>query len=179
MEIKSKNIPDYRSYHLHELEEALRGIDEDSNPDEANLIRDYIAQGGYVYPPETRIERVEFTHAGYKWLLVLILSLLLTMNSFIFAVSANFLSMIPMVIQGIILLAISINHKYARVLIKLWCALMILSSMAGFMSMHYAPEFNGADFIENSVTLLIGVAFLVLADKHVQLVPVQHDSVSQ
>lgn len=173
-----RNMPDYSSYHLKELEQALKEIDVNANPKEAKLIRGYMAKGGYTYP-ETKFDRVEFTNAGYKWSLVVVLLLLFFTNLFIFLVSADILSMVPAIIQGVILLAIYKKHKYTRLLIQLWSALLILSAIAGFIAMFYAPDFNGADVVGNAFRLFIGAAFFVLANKYVRLVPVRAEMVAR
>lgn len=49
----------YEILHLSELEEALKGLDEDVNPEEVRLIKELIDKGGYKYPPETNRESVE------------------------------------------------------------------------------------------------------------------------
>jgi guanyl-specific ribonuclease Sa len=58
------DTPDYSSYHLHELEAALREIDETERPEEARLIRETIAKGGYVYPTAPPVTGVRFGKKG-------------------------------------------------------------------------------------------------------------------
>ncbi len=168
-----RSIPDYSSYHLHELEEALKDIDESSNPEEARTIREFIARGGYVYPTEPPIERVCFANAAYKWSLVVVLTVLLSLNLIIFA-SAHYLrSLIPIVLQGTILFMIYRNHKYTRMLIKIWCGLLILSALFGFLAMYYAPAIEVPALAEHGTTLVVGLVFLVLANRYVHLIPVR------
>jgi len=52
------NKVNYEILHIPELEEALKNIDEDANPEDAELIKELIAKGGYKYPPETNGESV-------------------------------------------------------------------------------------------------------------------------
>jgi hypothetical protein len=45
-----KEWPQYKTYHVHELEKALKAINETENPDEAAYIKELISKGGYKYP---------------------------------------------------------------------------------------------------------------------------------
>jgi len=164
-------IPDYSAYHLHELERALRDLDESARPEEASAIREYIARGGYVYPTEPAIEKVAFSHTAYKWALVGVLGALALFNlaTFLFT---DMGALIPLVLQGALLLMIRQNHKHTRAMIKVWSALLIVSALFGFPAMVYAPDFDAARFAEHALKLAVGLAFLLLADRCVSLIPV-------
>lgn len=45
----------YEIFHLSELEDALKNIDEAANPEEADLIKKLIAKGGYKYPESLEV----------------------------------------------------------------------------------------------------------------------------
>lgn len=47
------NWPNYKIYHLHELEKVLSDINKEEHPEEAQYIEKLIAQGGYRPPIET------------------------------------------------------------------------------------------------------------------------------
>jgi hypothetical protein len=165
------SIPDYSAYHLHELERALKDLDESARPEEARAIREHIARGGYVYPTEPAIEKVAFTHAAYKWLLVGVLGVLALFNLATFFFT-DIRALIPLVLQGALLFMIGQNHRHTRMLIKVWCALLIASALFGFLAMVYAPDFDVARFGEHTLKLLVGLVFLLLADRCVSLIPV-------
>lgn len=166
------SIPDYSAYHLHELERALRDLDESARPEEASAIREHIARGGYVYPTEPAIEKVAFTNAAYKWSLVGALGALALFNIATFALTLDMRALIPLVLQGALLFMIRQNHRHTRTLIKVWCALLIASALFGFLAMVYAPDFDAARFGEHALKLVVGLVFLLLADRCVSLVPV-------
>lgn len=60
------NNVNYEILHLSELEEILGNIDEKTNPEEATLVKELIAKGGYKYPPQTNIESAQITNKVYK-----------------------------------------------------------------------------------------------------------------
>lgn len=164
-------IPDYSAYHLHELERALENLDESARPEEARAIREHIARGGYVYPTEPAIEKVAFTNAAYKWSLVGALGALALFNlaAFLFT---DMRALIPLVLQGALLFMIHQNHKHTRAVIKVWSALLVVSALFGFLAMSKAPDFDAATLAEHAARLVIGLAFLLLADRCVSLIPV-------
>jgi hypothetical protein len=164
--------PDYSSYHLHELEQALKDLDEAAKPEEARAIREHIAKGGYVYPTEPPTEKIAFINAAYKWALVGVLGALALFNLAAFVLTLDMRALIPLVLQGALLLMIRRKHKHTRALIKVWSALLIASALLQFMAMHYAPELEAAELAEHVVTLVVGLAFLLLADRCVSLIPV-------
>lgn len=167
-----KNTPDYSTFHLHELADALKRIDESTNPEEAKIIREFMTRGGYVYPTEPETERVEFTNAAYKWVLVAVLSALFLLNMIILVTTHHLWSLVPMTFQGTILLMILNDYKYTRMLIKLWCALLMVSALFGFLSLYYASNVDISDVVEHIFKLGIGVVFIMLSDRYVKLIPI-------
>lgn len=165
-------MPNYSVYHLHELESALREIDEKTHPEEAKIIREYIAKSGYTYPAEARVANVAFTSAGYKWSLVAILCLLLFLNLAGLIRHGALIALIPITVQGGILTAIFTKYKHTRALIKIWSGVLIIGALFHFISIAYAPFINISMLIDPTLTLLLGTFFLFLADRSVALVPV-------
>ena len=114
----------YGSYHLHELERALSNINEQDNPEEARLIREYIAKGGYQYPAHLTA-RATFTSAPFKWTLFAVLSFLLLANV-VSLLTGALIALIPMAIQGTLLIMIFSRHKNLGAMLKIWTYLMTI-----------------------------------------------------
>lgn len=168
--------PDYSAYHLHELQRALEQLDEAARPEEARTIREYLAKGGYVYPTEAAIAKVAFVNGTYKWSLVVVLASLAIFNLAALVLTLNPLALIPLVLQGALLLMIRREHKHTRAVIKVWSALLILGALLHFWSMYFAPELDAAELADRVFTLAIGLAFLLFADRCVELIPVRRES---
>lgn len=174
--------PDYSSYHLHELEAALESIDESTNPEEVKIIRGYIEKGGYTYPKEPKepeVAGVRFVSAGYKWLLVSVLSVLFVANLYFLAVDLRVIALIPLTLQGSMLWMIQKNHKYTRSLIKIWSALLIIAGSFGMLSMSFATEINWPKLAGNVLKLGGGIMFFALSNRVVELVVVSYNKPSE
>lgn len=64
------------------------------------------------------------------------------------------------------------DYKYTRMLIKLWCALLIVSALFGFLSLYYASNVDISDVVEHIFKLVVGVVFIMLSNRYVKLIPV-------
>jgi len=167
-----ENQPNYSLYHLHELERALMNIDPAANPDEAKIIKEYIAKGGFDYPKEPNIVRVRFVNATYKWTVVAVLACLFFVNLYALISVQNVRALVPLTLQGTILFMIYRNHKYTRSLIKVWSALLIISGVSGILSKFYAFEADWIEVADHVLTVAGGVLIIVLSNKFVERVSV-------
>ncbi len=165
-----ENKPNYSLYHLHELERALINIDPMANPEEAEIIKGYIAKGGFVYPKEPKIVGVRFVNSTYKWALVAVLAYFFLINLYTLVSAHNVSALVPLTLQGTILFMIYRNHKYTRGLIKAWSALLIVSGVAGILSKFYAFEIDWSEAADHILTFAGGVLIIVLSNKFVELV---------
>lgn len=189
----SKHIPDYSVYHLNELELALSMIDELANPDEARTIRSYIEKGGYKYPTgvmesthetlsrptveaiqkasRTKVAKcVSFSNDRYRKLLSGVIWCLFAINTLTLVLAQEPRALLPLAFQGSILAAIYLRHRYARLLIKTWCGLLIFSGAAQLLSMVLLSSFSTWSVIWNVIVLATGIAFLVPVSRYVHLV---------
>lgn len=176
----SQQVPDYSIYHLHELEAALKNVDESANPDEARLIRGFIAKGGYKYPVAAAsmayaVKSVSFIGDTYKNFVTGVIWCLLLFNVLTLVSSQNLLALLPIAFQGSILAAVYLKYKYARLLIKIWCGLLIVSGASGFVSMYFSSSYSLGRILWCFVTLAAGIGFLLLANRYVHLVLAQPD----
>jgi hypothetical protein len=125
----------------------------------------------FVLPPAVpKVERVRFTNSAYKWSLVVVLSILLLFNlaSFLWTFSIRPLGAI--VLQATLLIMIGRNYKHTRILIKLWCVMLIVSALLWLMSLYYAQEIDFSALANQLITLVVGLSFFVLADRYFQII---------
>jgi hypothetical protein len=193
--MSQKNFPNYSLYHLHELEAALKNVDELVKPDEARVIKEFIRNGGYKYPvvlstprPDHEVDvkdprnysevvslctvkQVAFTSARYKFTLVFILSSLLLLNVIAWLVSRNSALFVSIAFQGGLLSMIFLKHKYTRALIKVWSSFLIAAGVTGFLSMLFYSSRSLSALIWNAICLSVGLSFLLWANRSVLLVP--------
>jgi D-alanyl-lipoteichoic acid acyltransferase DltB (MBOAT superfamily) len=165
------NRPDYSVYHLQELEHALKNLDARANPEEAEEIRRYISNGGYAFPTSAKIAGVRFTSNVYKWMLVVILTILLLINLSILGLTQHLIAILPIAFQSTLLFMIFKNHRNTRLLIKIWSALVIVSGSFGLLSLYFESNYQSGAIITKIVVLLIGIAFFTLSNRFVLLVP--------
>lgn len=163
--------PDYSIYHLQELESALAKIDETANREEAEVIREYIKRGGYTYPKEPEIIGVRFVSATYKWALVSVLTILFLTNFYLLVIADRLLAVVPIAFQAAILLVIYRKHKHTRGLIKAWSTLLVISGAFGALAQYFAQELDWIKLADHLVTFAGGMAFFVLSNRFVELVP--------
>lgn len=108
----------YETYHLHELERALASINEQENPEEARVIREYIARGGYQYP-EHLFSRATFTSKIFREIFIGLAALLLLSYSF-GVLRGYWLALVPLIAQVVLLFMILTRHQSLPGMLKLW-----------------------------------------------------------
>ena len=163
--------PDYSKFHLSELQNELAKIDEESSPDRAKLIREYIAKGGYQYPAGSpSIDYAVFENKTYKSALIACVTILLLINLAALALTLNFLALLPVSIQAVMLYLIYSNNKGVRTAVKLWSVLLIIAGSFGLLSQIYAPSVNIIELVFRLVLLGIGGYFLVFSNNSIRLV---------
>ncbi|HEY6096152.1 MAG TPA: hypothetical protein VIU93_14480 [Gallionellaceae bacterium] len=123
-----------------------------------------------LIPSVPRVERVRFTSEVYKWSLVAVLSTMLLYSLVVFSLTFNIRALEPVILQGTLLLMIYHEYKHTRVLIKLWCSMLIVSAVLGLMSLYYADEIKIPVLADNVISLAVGMIFLVWADRYVQII---------
>lgn len=162
--------PDYRLYHLRELHDALSNIDEVAFPEEAKIIKEYIAKGGYAYPREQEVIAVRFHCSAYKWAVVGYVAWLLVWNLHTLVFNSVFLALIPVSVQGAVLVAIGAKHKWTKTLVKTWAALLMVAGFFGGLALSYAEYPGWADVMDELVTFASGLGVFWLADSCIELV---------
>jgi hypothetical protein len=177
----NNSLPDYSTYHLHELQAALANVDEQVRPGEAELIRGYIEKGGYKYPTEVIAsvhfaKRVEFSNKWYKKILFGFIGFLFCVNVLTLLVLQEPVALIPMIFQGGILTAIYWRNRFAKLLIKLWCGVVIFSGAAQFVGMLLLDNVSLGEGLWSFSMLTIGLGFLLATNRYVHLISGQENT---
>lgn len=166
------NTPNYASYHLHELEEALKNLDCEANPEEEKLLKELIANGGYSYPtgqqvsPETKslVTAQEITNSKFKWTLVGILGVLIFFNLVNLIFTHQLISLIPIIFQSVILTMIFKKNSSLKTFIKVWSVLLIIGGIAGMYLSTQIPEQSA---LFNALSIIGGVLIFRFSGKYV------------
>ncbi len=160
----------YEILHVHELEAALKNIDEVESPEEAAHIRRLISKGGCKPPEGTNYKSAEFTNVYFKWSLILLISFFLLLNLLIFATTLYPYSLIPVAFQAVLITLIFRKSPHVRDLVKLWAALMVIGSIAHLWSIYLSVgATNMTGIIERSILLVIGLSIFWFAGKFIVL----------
>lgn len=162
-----KPIPNYAAYSLDELKDALNRIDEQAHPEQAKLIRSYIEQGGFVRPALPVVVGIDFTSVWSFRCVVAMLVGFMSVNLALLVIGEGE-SLIPVLITASILAFVIFRHRFARVAIRTWCILMLLSAYPDIVM----------DYLMGDSTLLqswlpfslcaFAIVFLVLTERTIR-----------
>ncbi len=110
--------------------------------------------------------------------LVLTLALLLLCNAYNLIFYRDSWAVVPLILQGTILLLIILKSKYQKGLIKFWALLLIVAGCAGVLSFAFdvlstflrdgALEQPDWTLMDSTIKLCFGVAYFWLTDKHIE-----------
>lgn len=165
-----KNKTDYEFLHVSELEEKLRKIDQEQNPEEAEYIRALINKGGYKYPVGTNFDGTEITNKYFKWALLGLLVFLAVINTIVFAVHLRLISLIPVLFQSVVIFMIMRKHKYLRIVVRIWFMFTILINLLGVIVFNLSPDSISDDkLIFILINLSFGVIFFWLSGRYIIL----------
>lgn len=156
----------YKILHVSELEEELRNLDGQNNPEEMEYIQKLIAQGGYQYPSKTIIESVEINNAIYKWGLLIFIALLMVINIFSLLVYSQALALIPVAFQSIIVYMIFTKNEYLKVMIIVWSVLLIIAGGFGLLAtMTSSTAIQITTIADQLLFLVAGVLLVAFSGK--------------
>ena len=122
--------------------------------------------------PWSEVEKTNFVNPIYKWSLVGIVSGFFLVNVYTLIVTLYPYSLIPIALQGAILFLVFKEHKWARLLIKIWAIMLMVTGIAYWLQILALPsEFIFEASIQKTILLVIGLTFLGLANRCVHLQP--------
>ena len=117
--------------------------------------------------PQAKVTAVRFTNAGYRWSLMIFLGVLFLLNSLVLLVGVMS-TLLPVVVQGALLWLIVGNHRKVRLLVQVWCGVLVISGLYGVVSRMLAPEFNAVAMTKDIVVGAFAAYFLVYAARYIE-----------
>ena len=118
-----------------------------------------------------KVTAVRFTSAAYKGSLMAFLGVLFLLNALALLVGVMS-SLVPVIVQGALLWLIVGNHRKVRLLVQVWCAVLVISGLYGVVSRLLAPEFNGVAMGKDFLVGVFAAYFLVYASRYIEDVKV-------
>lgn len=114
-----------------------------------------------------KVTAVRFTSAAYKGSLMAFLGVLFLLNSLALLVGVMS-SLVPVIVQGALLWLIVGNHRKVRLLVQVWCGVLVISGLYGVVSRLLAPEFNGVAMGKDFLVGVFAAYFLVYASRYIK-----------
>ena len=116
--------------------------------------------------------KIKFKEKAFEYALIGYISLLLCWN-FYGLTTGNLKALIPIAIQGILLFLIFSKNKNAKIGIKIWAIILILSYGISFLAklikIALGDEINLTELLNKAVFLLIGILIYVSNEKYVEI----------
>ena len=119
------------------------------------------------------MEKTEFKNKIFQYSLTGYLILLLCWNLYALN-TGNLYGLIPIIIQGALLILIFLKNKYTKIGIKIWSIILILSSglsLAGkSIKIFLGDEIIITEFMVKILFLSIGILIYIFNEKFVELI---------
>ena len=131
------------------------------------------------------IKRTSFKNKIFYWVIIAILSGLLIWNVYLTIHYSNLLGLMPIVIQGSLLTLIFTKHEYAKVAIKWWVILILITASGLQFVGRLFIDLNG--FIDDSfhldieyyliaaLNIIVGFILLIYINDSVEVVAVEEE----
>lgn len=114
--------------------------------------------------------KVHFTSNTFKWVLVAVLSIFTLLDVASLATKPDIFSVLHLSLKVVILFMVFRNHKWVRTLVKLWSALLVISSIFALLSFVYATEITGLALVSYLGALGVGIYVFARSEKYIELV---------
>lgn len=114
--------------------------------------------------------KVHFTSNAFKWVLVAVLSIFTLLDVASLATKPDIFSVLHFSLKVVILFMVFRNHKWVRTLVKLWSALLVISSIFALLSFVYATEITGLALVSYLCALGVGIYVFARSEKYIELV---------
>jgi len=118
------------------------------------------------------MEKIRFKEKTFEYALIGYIILLLCWN-FYGLTSGTFKALLPIAIQGILLFLIFSKNKNAKIGIKIWAIILILSHGISFLAKLFkialGDEINLTELLNKVVFLTIGILIYVFNEKYVEI----------
>lgn len=118
------------------------------------------------------MERIEFKNKIFEYSLIGYIIILLSWNTYALT-TGNSKALISITIEGILMLLILLKNKHAKIAIKIWAIIIILSHgisfLAKFVKIMLGDEIVIYVLINQIIFLLIGILIYTLNEKYVEI----------
>ncbi|BEU04380.1 hypothetical protein OAG1_31800 [Agarivorans sp. OAG1] len=139
-----KYLQNYETFHLHELEGALKKLDVESNPDEAAYIKELIDKGGYQYPSsvkKSRLAACTIKHRAFKYFLVVFFSYGLLVRISMQMIEFNAVKLIGDCLTFAIIVSAITEYKYLKHMLMVSCLAGLVAWLGIAIQWYYSPDF--------------------------------------
>ncbi len=128
----------------------------------------------------------KFNSPVYKWLVVAFIGILLVWNLFLLVYYMMWIGLLPVTIQGVLILLILKQHQYTKLVIKWWAMIFLIISsslqLAGRFLQDVVNNFIDMDvnyYGENGIRLIIGILIFIYAGKTLEVVEKEEPAILQ
>ena len=119
-----------------------------------------------------KIEKVRFKNRVFYLLLISCLILLSAWNIYALTIG-DLKAIIPIIIQGVLLFLILTENKHAKLGIKIWAIILILSNgisfLAKLLKIFLGDEVVFLDLLNKTVFIMVGVSTYFFNKKYVEI----------
>ena|SRR5690606_859555 len=119
------------------------------------------------------MEKIIFKEKAFEYSLIGYITLLICWN-FYGLLSGNLMALVPIAIQGTLLFLIFSKNKYAKIGIKIWAIILILSHglslLAKIVKIILGDEIEMTVLLNKIVMLTIGILIYIFNEKYVDII---------
>jgi hypothetical protein len=131
------------------------------------------------------MKRIIFKNAFFHWAIVSILSLLLVWNLYKAVTTPKLVGLLPILIQILLLTLILRRHEYAKIGIKLWAIMFLISGsglqILGGITRDLSDSFANLvlqHYLVAGVTILLGIVIVNYTNRTVEIVETAEEAES-
>jgi len=118
------------------------------------------------------MEKIKFKEKAFEYSLIGYIILLLSWNLYGLT-TGNIKALLPITIQGVLIFLILSKNKNAKIGIKIWAIILILSHGISFLAKLFkiglGDEINLTELLTKAISLTIGILIYVCNEKYVEI----------
>lgn len=118
------------------------------------------------------MEKIEFKNKTFEYSLIGFIILLLCWNLYTLTTGIS-KALIPIIIQVILIILIFLKNKHAKIGIKIWAIILILSYGISFLAklvkIFLGDEIVLSELINKAIFLILGILIYMFNEKYVEI----------
>lgn len=118
------------------------------------------------------MKRLIFKEKTFEYSLITYIIILLFWNFYVLT-SGALVAILPLILQGILLFLILSKNKNAKIVIKFWSIILILSHGISFLAkvlkISLGDNINLTELLNKTVFLIVGILIYVFNEKYVEI----------